>query len=644
MAGMLNIGITGLNAAQAALNTTSHNISNATTPGFSRQHTVQGTAVPVFAGVGFFGQGTQIETVKRSYDQFLENQVLSADTKRASLDAFDSQIAQIDNLLADPNAGLSPALQGFFNGVQELAANPASVPARQSMISSAQAMVARFHQLDTRLAEMRDGLEQNLVGTVDQINSYATEIAKLNQSIINVQVAGPSVPANDLLDQRDNLVRELNQMVRVSTIEEDNGALSVFIGNGQPLVVGLQATTLSATPSNEDPGRLAIGLQMPNGSSVQIPETLLSGGALGGLLEFRRDALDVVQDKLGLVAVGLAETFNAQHRLGQDLDGNLGLDFFKPLNPEVRPVAGATGTPDVAFDDVSNLTGGTYRLTYTDATGGYTLVDRATGNSVSAGDVGLAITPPGTTVAGEVFVIEPTRAAAQNVAVGIGDTRLLAAAGPVRTVENTGNLGTGSIDSVRANSVAGFGTGSPHIGAHTLAFDGANNRYEVRDSGNALIGTVAYDPAVDSAGVTRTLPGALGGIEITLSGTPSDGDRFALESNGAGVADNSNAVALGALQTTKTLFGSGGTATASYQSAYSNLVSEVGNKTSEVKVGKAAQESLLEQATAAREALSGVNLDEEAANLIRFQQAYQASARVMSISGTLFDEILGITR
>ena len=644
MAGMLNIGITGLNAAQSALNTTSHNISNAGTAGFSRQHTVQGTAVPVFTGAGFFGQGTQVETVKRSYDQFLENQLLSADTKRASLDAFEGQIAQIDNLLADPNAGLSPALQGFFNGVQEVAANPASVPARQSMISSAQAMASRFHHLDARLSEMRDGVEQNLVGTVDTINSYATEIARLNQTIVNVQVGGPTIPANDLLDQRDNLVRELNQLVRVSTIKEDDGALSVFIGNGQPLVVGVQATTLTATPGNENPGRLAIGLQMPNGASVQIPEKLLSGGSLGGLLEFRRDALDVVQNKLGLVAAGLAETFNAQHRLGQDLDGNLGLDFFQPLSPQVRAVAGATGTPTVDFADVARLTGGTYRLTYTDAVGGYSLIDRATGNSVNAGDVGLSITPPGATVAGEVFVIEPTATAAQNIAVAITDTRLVAAAGPVRTVENTSTLGTGSIDRVRVNSVAGLANGSPHVGQHTLAFDSANNRYEVRDSGNTLIGTVAYNPAVDASGVTRALPGALGNIQITLSGTPSNGDQFTLESNGAGVADNSNAVALGALQTTKTLLAAGGKPTANFQSTYSNLVSEVGNKTNEVKVSKAAQESLLEQATAAREALSGVNLDEEAANLIRFQQAYQASARVMSISSSLFDEILSIVR
>jgi len=644
MAGLLSIGITGLNASQAALSTTSHNIANASTPGYSRQSIVQGTQTALYTGSGFLGQGTLVDTVRRSYDQYLENQVLSADTKRASLQIYEDQISQIDNLLADSTVGLSPALQTFFDGVQEVAANPSSVPARQSMISSAQAMAARFQYLDARLSEIRDGVEGSISSTVDSINTYATEIANLNQRIVTAEAAGGGQPANDLYDTRDNLIRELNQLVRVTTVSESDGSRSVFIGSGQPLVVGVQTTTLTATPSTEDPSRLAIGLQLPGGSSVEMPESLLSGGTLGGLLEFRRDALDTAQNKLGLLAVGITEAFNAQHRLGQDLDGNLGTDFFTPLTPSVTAISGATSTPSVAFSDIGKLTGGTYKLTYTDTTGGYTLVDRATGASVNAADVGISITPPGTTVTGESFVIEPTRYAAQNITVGITDTRLVAAAGPVRAVDGVGNLGSASVDGLTVTSVAGFATGSPHIGDYSLSFDSTNNRYDVFDASNTLIGTVAYNPASDSAGVTRTLPSPLDGIQITLSGVPSNGDSFTIESNTGGVADNSNAVALGALQTTKTMLSASGNATANFQSTYSNLVSEIGNKTSQAKVSRIAQESLVEQATATRESLSGVNLDEEAANLIRYQQAYQASAKVMSIASTLFDEILSIAR
>jgi len=644
MAGMLSIGITGLNASQAALSTASHNIANASTPGFSRQSIIQGTQAALFTGSGFLGQGTAVDTVRRSYNQYLENQVLSADTKRASLQIYNDQISQIDNLLADSTVGLSPSLQSFFDGVQEVAANPSSVPARQAMISGAQAMASRFQYLDARLSEMRDGVEGDIASTVETINAYANDIAQLNQRIVVAEAAGSGLPANDLYDTRDNLIRELNQLVRVSTLKETDGALSVFIGSGQPLVVGVQTTQLTATPSTEDPGRLAIGLLLPSGSSVQMPESLLTGGQLGGLLEFRREALDTAQNQLGLLAIGITEAFNAQHRLGQDLDGNLGTDFFTPMSPSVTPVQGATGTPTVAFSDIGKLTGGTYKLTYTDTTGGYTLIDRATGLSVNAADVGITITPPGTTVVGEAFLVEPTRYAAQNIHVAIGDTRLVAAAGPVRTVDGPGNLGSGSVDALTVNSVAGFASASPHIGDYTMTFDSVNARYEVRDSGNTLIGTVAYNPASESAGVTRTLPGALSGIDITLSGVPSNGDSFTIESNVQGVADNTNAVALGALQTTKLMLSAGGNPTANFQSTYSNLVSQIGNQASESKVALSAQQSLLDQATATRESLSGVNLDEEAANLIRYQQAYQASAKVMSIASSLFDEILSIAR
>ena len=644
MAGMLSIGITGLNAAQAGLSTTSHNIANASTPGYSRQSIIQTTQTGLFSGSGFMGQGTQVDTVRRSYSQFLEGQVLSADTKRASLQIYEDNISQIDNLLADSTVGLSSALQTFFDGVQEVAANPSSVPARQSMISGAQAMVARFQYLDARLSEIRDGIEGSIGSTVETINAYASQIAELNQRIVVAEAAGSGTPANDLHDTRDTLIRELNQLVRVSTVNESDGSKSVFIGSGQPLVVGIQTTELTTPPSTEDPSRLAIGLQLPSGGSVQMPENLLSGGELGGLLEFRREALDTAQNKLGLIAVGITEAFNAQHRLGQDLDGNLGTDFFVPLDPSVRPIGGATGTPTVAFDDISRLNGGTYTLTYTNATGGYSLVDRSTGASVAAADVGLTITPPGATVVGETFVIEPTRYAAQDVTVGITDNRLVAAAGPVRAVESAGNLGTAAVTGVSVTSVAGFAGASPHIGDYSLTFNAGANTYEVRDSTSTLIGSVAYNPATDSAGVTRTLPAPLGGIDISLTGVPSDGDSFSVQSNTAGVADNTNAVALGALQTTKTMLGAGGNPSANFQSTYSNLVSEIGNLSSEAKVNRTAQESLLQQATASREALSGVNLDEEAANLIRYQQAYQASARVMSIASSLFDEILGIAR
>ena len=304
MAGLLNIGITGLNAAQSALVTTGHNISNAATEGYSRQSVVLGTQQPLFRG-SFFGQGTQVESVRRSYNAFLEGQVLTADSQRAQFATYSTQIAQLDNLLADPDTGLSPALQSFFDGVQEVSANPSSVPARQSMISAAQSLVATFQYLDGRMSEIRDGIEGQIGLTVAEINAYASEIADINQRIAVTESAGTGQQANDLRDQRDTLIRELNGYVKLSTVTESDGSVSVFVGSGQPLVIGTNASTLVTLPSKGDPSRSAIALQTPGGGTVTMPESLLEGGQLGGLLAFRRDSLDAAQKQLGLVAAGL---------------------------------------------------------------------------------------------------------------------------------------------------------------------------------------------------------------------------------------------------------------------------------------------------------------------------------------------------
>ncbi|MFA7606799.1 MAG: flagellar hook-associated protein FlgK [Rhodocyclaceae bacterium] len=238
MAGLLNIGLTGLNAAQGQLSTTSHNITNAGTPGYNRQTVVQTTLDPLFSGAGFFGQGTRITAVEREYSQFLENQVLSADNRRIEYATYAGQISQINNLLADATVGLSPAMQEFFAGVQEVAANPTSVPARQSLISTASAMVSRFQALDERITEVRNGVEGQIRVAVDSINVLADKIGEMNRQIVVAQAAGAGVPANDLLDRRNHLISELNQLIKVSTVDNGDGQVNVFVGSGQPLVLG----------------------------------------------------------------------------------------------------------------------------------------------------------------------------------------------------------------------------------------------------------------------------------------------------------------------------------------------------------------------------------------------------------------------
>jgi flagellar hook-associated protein 1 FlgK len=655
----LSIGVTGLNAAMVGLTTTSHNIANQSTPGYNRQVIVQEANIPVLTGSGFLGQGANVETVKRVYDQFLSRQVLSAQTGAAEMDSYLKQISQIDSVLADATSGLSSALTGFFSGVQTVAANPSSIPARQSMLSTAQSLVARFQSLNQRLTEIRDGINSQISSEVSSITNLASQIADINQRIIVAQAGSQTQQPNDLLDQRDQMIADLNKAVRVTTVNQSDGTINVFFGNGQPLVVGVDSFALSAVADAADPERLVVVMQAPGGTTVQVPESQIAGGNLGGLIGFRSESLDSAQNALGRVAIALTQTFNNQHQLGQDLTGALGGDFFNVSAPTVYansfnsvpvlPATAASVTASFSTTAAANLTTSDYQLTYTGiGVTPYTLTRMsdntswtgATAAAVAAtANQGFDLAMVGTIAVGDSFKIEPTRAGAGSIEVAITDARNIAAAAPMRTATALTNTGTGKIDAGTTvdTTNAAFATPGVLTPPILIRFNTANT-YTIYDNTNPLAPVSLEGPIAYVAGddVFPT-PGALDyGYRIKLSGAPAAGDSFTVGRNSAGVADNRNAVALAALQTANTMVGG----TASYQAAYSQLVSEVGNKTREVQSIGEAQQTLADAAVAAQQSMSGVNLDEEAANLLRYQQAYQASAKVIEIAGKLFDQLL----
>jgi flagellar hook-associated protein 1 FlgK len=644
---ILNIGVTGLRAAQTGILTTGHNISNASTPGFNRQEIVQSTNIPQYTGAGFLGQGTEVSTVRRVYSQFLGSQVLNAQTREAELGAYRDQIAQIDNLLADSSTGLSPALQEFFKSVGEVAANPASAPARQSLLSAAQALASRFQSLDRRLEDIREGVNIEVSGAIGAINSYALQIADLNERIVVAQSAAQGQPANDLLDQRDQLIAELNKEVRVTTSTETNGSMNVFIGNGQSLVVGAKTMALTAGAAVDDPRRIEVSMVKLGGGTVPLQETLFSGGRLGGVLTFRSETLDSAQNALGRIAIGLTQTFNDQHKLGQDLFGNLGGNFFAvPSNPQVFKSSTNAGTAAVSatISDFNALSNSDYRITY--AGGNYTLIRLSDNTVTSLGAFAAPVVVDGVTfsksdgasgpVAGDTFLIQPTRTGARDMSVAIGDVRNIAAAAPVRTSTALANSGSARISAGSVGSTGGLPLAASPGGDITLTFNAAQNRFDVTGGPG---GTLAYDPSTESAGKSFTLA-SVGSFTFSVSGMPADGDKFVIARNANGVSDNRNMLALGQLQTKSTLIGG----TVNYQSAFSQIVAEVGNKAREVQVGLTAQENLASQALASQQSLSGVNLDEEAANLLRYQQAYQAAGKMIQVASKLFEELLALNR
>ena len=531
---------------------------------------------------------------------------------------------------SSPSSGLSPALQNFFSGVQDVAANPSSVPARQSMISEAESMLSRFQTLDARFNQLRDGVNTELEAAVGRINSLAQQISALNEQISGAE--GPaSQPPNDLLDQRGLLISELNKYVKVTTIEQADRTVNVSIGSGQSLVVGSTVLPLAVSSSDDDPSNLEISLTAGS-SLVPLPSDMFQGGSVGGLFAFREQMLDGAQNQFGRVALVLAHAFNEQHRLGQDLGGRLGGDFFAEPQPTVQ--GRTTNLGDAALGavvaDAGAVTASNYSVMYSG--GNYTVTripenTQTTYASLPQTFDGITLSlDSGTPQDGDTFLVLPTRNAVRDLDVVVSDTSYVAAAAPVRTGGSLANTGNARISAGVVSDVSNLPLATPV----TLTYASATNEWSVSGA------TPAAGPFTYSAGGDI----AINGVTVSITGTPKDGDTFTISNNSAGVADSRNASLLAALQTVKAVAGG----TASFQSAYSQIVSDVGNSTREIQVQLRAQEALRSSAVTAEQGYSGVNLDEEAANLVRFQQAYQASGKVLEIASKMFDEILALGR
>lgn len=632
---LFGVGISGLNSAQAGLLTTSHNISNVNTPGFSRQTVVQGTNNPQYTGVGFFGAGSNIQTIQRQYNEFLEVQARDTQSSVSHLQRYAMQIGRIDQLLGDVDAGLSTAIDSFFKGVHEVAAYPADAAARQSMLSASSALVARFQALDSQLSAARKDVNSQLQANVTAVNSIASQIANLNEriAVASAQGNGQQQP-NDLLDQRDTLVRELSKLVRTNVVEQSDGSYNVFIGTGQALVVRERANSLSVVNDPESPGDKQIALNSGS-TQMRLRTSDLEGGEIGGLLHYRDQTLNEAHNALGRMAMALASEFNAQHALGQNLNGAMGGNYYAVGEPAWHGNTNnsATAAINVVVADHGALTTSDYRLRYDGTNYTLTRLPQNTSQIIAPADMpatvdGIEITVTAMS-AGDSFLIQPTRDGANALSLLVNSTNAIAASSPIRTAVSLDNIGNATIGPGSVN--AGY-TPSGDTYTVSLSVVAGGTTYSVDT--DPPTGVVASGTYTSGASIS------FGGMNIEISGAPADGDTFVIGPNDNGDSDNRNALLLAGIQTRNIM--AGGTAT--LQGGYAQLVSSIGNKTREVQVTGEAQASMLKETLAARESVSGVNLDEEAANLLRYQQAYQASGKVIAIAGSLFDSILDIMR
>lgn len=649
---LLSIGRSGLLAAQVGLSTTGNNITNANVPGYSRQGVVQTDTPSQNSGAGFVGTGTEVSTVRRYYDNFLANQLRGAETNQASLETYYKQISQIDNLLADPTAGLSPVMQDFFNGVQNATANPASAAARQSMLSTSESLAARFQGMSARLDEISDGVNSQIVSNVGEINSFARQIADLNNTIAGLSSGGDA--PNDLLDHRDQLITELNKLVKTTVVPGDNNMLTVQMGTGQPLVVGNNAFTLGTAQMANDPSKMTVGYQTANGKFTPLPDKVLNGGQLGGLLEFRNTALNGAQNQLGQVAASLATSFNAQHELGQDQNSAAGGTFFNAIqayvNRNTNNAPQSTAEVKGTVVDAGKLTASDYSV---DFDGTNFNVKRLTDGQVTQINPfpqtepqvidGVAYSITGTPAQNDNFLVRPTYSAAKELTVAIKDPAKIALAAPITTAAPIANTGTAKISAgtVDQNYLT---PGNALTAPVTLTFDKAAGTLTGFPAGQDVTvtanGNSTTYPAGTAVPFTDGAAISFGGVSFNITGTPGDTDTFTIGPNTSGVGDSRNGALLAGLQA-KNVMNDG---TATFQGAYAQVVNVVGNKAREAQIGMNAADAAVVQATKAHQSVSGVNLDEEAANLLRYQQAYQAAGKVMQIAGTLFDTLLSLGR
>ncbi len=653
MSGVMGISVSALSAAQVGLQTTGHNIANTNTPGYTRQEVELVNRKPQFSGVGFVGQGVNVETVKRVYSQFLNNQVLSEQTQASMLNTYHAQIEQIDNVIADPSAGISPAIQDFFSSVNNVSSTPESQPARQAMLNTAGALTSRIQSLGQRFIDVNTTVQSQIGNSVSLVNSYSKQIAELNKNIVLLQ-ASSRQPPNDVLDQRDQLVAQLNKEIKTTVVQQSDGAYNVFIGNGQSLVVGGTPYTLGIAQSPVDPSKQDIVYNNLGGTKTTLQQSSLQGGNLGGFLTFRDTTLANAQNSLGRVAMGLAGVINQQHTLGQDLNGDFGGDFFVQPLPTVYANTHNKGDGVVTATvkspgDYAELTGGDYLLRF-DGGKRYTLVRLSDNKETIYPDglpdksvEGLTLTTTEGAMPGDTYMIRPTVNGARDIGVAVKDPAKIAAATPVRSNTSLSNQGSGKIAAVTVNSpfdphtpdpehpMTDVDLRSPATIKFTSAttFDLIDGKSGIRKSFNH-----AYVPGEDIS---------FNGWKTQITGEPVKGDTFTVGPNLNATADSSNALLMANLQTKNTLGApEGGEPTMTFQGAYAQWVSDVGNKTRELQVTSKAQTDMAEQTVATQQAFSGVNLDEEAANLMRYQRSYQAAGKALQIANSMFDTILEI--
>lgn len=629
MADMLNTALSAIVSYQRALATTNHNIANVNTEGYSRQSVSLTSNTPEYSGVGALGTGVAVSGISRQYDQFVLDQMRSSSTAYNQAQAYTDLASQIDNLLSDTTNGVPAALTSFFNSLQQLADDPGSLSGRQAVLAEADTLVSRLESVTTQFGRIEQELNTRVRSSVEEINGLTSHISQLNEEISAARSRADGQPPNDLLDRRDQALFELSSFLDIKIVAQDGDTLNVFSKSGEALVLGGRSFDLVTTRNEYNPNRLEISVESLAGP-VNI-SSRLSGGSLGGALAFREEVMDPTLSKLGRLTYGLATSINSQHTSGMTLYGNLGGEFFRVGGPEAVASANNAGNAAVSasITDTSALGLDNYRLQF-DGTS-YRLLNDRTGaqetltGSGSVADPftvnGVAIVVSGTAAAGDSFLIQPTASVTGSLERAVHNPADIAAASATRVSGSINNSGSAAVVSAQVTN----GSDPQLLNTSTIQFLDAAT-YQVNGTGS-----FAY---TSGAAIN------INGTQLVLQGEPAAGDTFTLSANSGGAGDNRNLQAIVGLQDSG-LFNGGST---SVMESASAVIGDVAVATRTSSIRAQSQYSLLNQNVARRESVSGVNLEEEAANMLRYQQAYQAAAQAVSTSSTIFQTLLNAFR
>ncbi len=627
---LLSLATTALRANQTALQTVGQNIANVNTPGYSRQSVVLQSAGGVFSGGGYIGQGVAVNTVMRNYSDFLSQQSNVAAAQQASDTTLSTQLTQLENVFPSGANGLGASVSTMLNSFSDVASAPQDLTARTVALANANQMAAQFRASSASLDSLQSGAQTQLEQSVVAINSLATQIASANDKV--ARATGSGQTPNDLLDQRDQLISQLNQYVQTTSIPNTDGSINLFLAGSQALVVGKDSNSLSVS-SGGFPGDGSIKTLTIKQSGLSMPmdESNLGGGSVKGLVSFLNQGLTEGRNLLGRMALTIGTVVNTQHQLGLDMKGNPGGNLFQmPPLPAGLPASTntGTGTLSMSVSDPTALSASNYQVTYSSATAGS--VTRMSDGQTTAFDFntppvqvdGLTLSATAGAAAGDRFLLKPFATVAGQIDTAFSSPTNLAVASRIQASVGSSNTGGLGVTSLQAKSPDANLTQPV-----TLSFDASTGTYTASGTGTGLPATAAYTPGQ---------PISFNGWSLTLSGVPKTGDTLTVgASNPAYASTNSgNAAAIMNLRDMAVFDGS------TLTDGYAAAMAQVGVRAQSAGFAATTSTAIATNAQTAQASVSGVNLDEEAAKLLQYQQSYQAAAKMMQIAQTVFSTLI----